>query len=89
MPPEHHGYRHMPPGSVNLKSFNDRFQWCVLGTLNALNNVGVTGDVSKAISEKSLMAGTGPDRLWEIMGNSKMYLVNVSIVINVHIRGVW
>jgi hypothetical protein len=51
--------------------------------------VGVAGTVSKAISMRSLVAGTRLDRLWEIMGNSKTYLANVSILINVHIRGDW
>lgn len=51
--------------------------------------MGVAGTVLKAILMKSLVAGTRLDRLWEIMGNSKMYLANVSILINVHIRRDW
>lgn len=56
---------------------------------HALNSVGVTGDVSKATSETSLKVGTRLDRLWKTVGSSKMCLANVSIVINVHISGVW
>lgn len=59
--------RHLPPGSVNLKRFNGIY--CILA---ALDNVGVAGNVSKAISSKSSVAGTRLDRLWAIMGNFKM-----------------